>query len=233
MVQLLRDPRSCYLLSKRNRNHALASLPHDRCGDCCCGVGIDRRAAAITSGLARRASRRSPLGNLKPAHAPDLLSAGGNDRRRARINHRDQPSPSIIIPAERSLLQAGEPSRQRNKRTVLAFHDAALNRKNIDEAAAYFGLNFIQHNPRSKDGIEGFRSLLQDVRKQFPRLRSDVKRVFADGDCVILHVHVKLQPEELGLAIVEIFRLEHGKIIEHWDVRRPIPEAAANTNGMF
>ena len=123
--------------------------------------------------------------------------------------------------------------REANKRTVLAFYDAALNRSYIDEAAAYFGPHFIQHNPRSKDGIEGFRALMQDVHKQFPRLRSDVKRAFADGDFVILHVHVKLQPEELGLAIVEIFRLEHGKIVEHWDVRQPIPETAANTNGMF
>jgi predicted SnoaL-like aldol condensation-catalyzing enzyme len=129
--------------------------------------------------------------------------------------------------------QAADDVREANKRTVLAFYDAALNRSNIEEAAAYFGPHFIQHNPRSKDGIEGFRSLLQDVKKQFPGLRSDVKRVFADGDFVILHVHVKLQPEELGLAIVEIFRLEHGKIVEHWDVRQPIPETAANTNGMF
>ena len=128
---------------------------------------------------------------------------------------------------------AADDVREANKRTVLAFYDAALNRSNIDEAAAYFGPHFIQHNPRSKDGIEGFRSLLQDLKKQFPGLRSDVKRVFADGDFVILHVHVKLQPEELGLAIVEIFRLEHGKIVEHWDVRQPIPETAANSNGMF
>ncbi|MGZ6007136.1 MAG: nuclear transport factor 2 family protein [Rhizomicrobium sp.] len=123
--------------------------------------------------------------------------------------------------------------REANKRTVLAFYDAALSRRNIDEAAGYFGPHFINHNPRSKDGIEGFRALLQDVKKQFPGLRSDVKRAFADGDFVILHVHIKLQPEELGLAIVEIFRLEHGKIVEHWDVRQPIPETAANTNGMF
>jgi predicted SnoaL-like aldol condensation-catalyzing enzyme len=128
---------------------------------------------------------------------------------------------------------AADDVREANKRTVLTFYDAALNQKNIDQAAAYFGPNFIQHNPRSKDGIEGFRSLLQDVKKQFPGLRSDVKRVFADGDCVILHVHVKLEPEELGLAIVEIFRLDHGKIVEHWDVRQPIPETAANANGMF
>ena len=108
-----------------------------------------------------------------------------------------------------------------------------MNRSNIDEAAAYLGLHFVQHNPRSKDGVEGFRSLFQDLKKQFPGVRADVKRAFSDGDFVILHVHVKLQPEELGLAIVEIFRLEHGKIVEHWDVRQPIPETSANTNGMF
>jgi len=54
---------------------------------------------------------------------------------------------------------AADDVREANKRTVLAFYDAALNRSNIDEAAAYFGPHFIQHNPRSKDGIEGFRSL--------------------------------------------------------------------------
>ena len=128
---------------------------------------------------------------------------------------------------------AADDVREANKRTVLAFYDAALNRLNIDEAAAYFGPHFIQHNPRSKDGIEGFRSLFQDLKKQFPGVRADVKRVFADGDFVILHVHVKLQPEDLGLAIVDMFRVEHGKIVEHWDVRQPIPETAANTNGMF
>jgi predicted SnoaL-like aldol condensation-catalyzing enzyme len=128
---------------------------------------------------------------------------------------------------------AADDVREANKRTVLAFYDAALNQLNIDEAVGYFGPQFINHNPRSQDGVAGFRALLRDVKKQFPALRADVKRAVADGDCVMLHVHLKLQPEELGLAIVDIFRLEHGKIVEHWDVRQPVPETAANTNGMF
>ena len=128
------------------------------------------------------------------------------------------------------------PSEQRlgaNKRTVLAFYDAALTRLNVDEAVTYFGPKFTNHNPRAEDGIDGFRALLAGVRKQFPGLQIDVKRAFADGDFVILHVHIMLQPEELGLAVVEIFRLEHGKIVEHWDVRQPMPEKSLNSNGMF
>ena len=128
---------------------------------------------------------------------------------------------------------AADDIREANKRTVLAFYDTVLNGSNIDEAAAYLGPQFIQHNPRSPDGVEGFRSYFRGLKRQFPSVRSDVKRAFADGDFVILHVHVKLQPEELGLAIVDMFRLEDGKIVEHWDVRQPVPESAANTNGMF
>jgi predicted SnoaL-like aldol condensation-catalyzing enzyme len=128
---------------------------------------------------------------------------------------------------------AADDVREANKRTVLAFYDAALNRSNFDEAAAYFGPHYIQHNPMIKDGIEAFRSFLPDLKKQFPGLRSEVKRIFADADFVIIHVHAKRQPEELGLAIVDIFGLEHGKIVEHWDVRQPLTETAANMNGMF
>ena len=129
--------------------------------------------------------------------------------------------------------QAGEDNPEANKRTVLAFYDAALNQSDFDGAAIYFGPQYIQHNPMIKDGIEGFRSFLHELKKQFPELRSEIKRVFADGDFVILHVHARRQPGELGLAIVDIFRLEHGKIVEHWDVRQPLTEASANANGMF
>jgi len=37
----------------------------------------------------------------------------------------------------------------------------------------------------------------------------------------------------LGLAIVNIYKLENGKVVEHWDVIQPIPEKTANNNGMF
>jgi predicted SnoaL-like aldol condensation-catalyzing enzyme len=135
--------------------------------------------------------------------------------------------------AQRSEAVASEQKLEANKRTALAFYEAALTRLNVDEAVTYFGPKFVNHNPRAEDGVEGFRALLLGVKKQFPDLKTDVRRVFADGDFVILHVHIKLQPEELGLAIVEIFRLEHGKIVEHWDVRQPMPDKSLNSNGMF
>ena len=53
------------------------------------------------------------------------------------------------------------------------------------------------------------------------------------GDYVILHVHSVREPGPRGNAIVDIFKLENGKIVEHGDVVQPIPEKAANPNGMF
>ena len=71
------------------------------------------------------------------------------------------------------------------------------------------------------------------VVEKFPASRSEIKRVFADVDYVILHVHAVREPGTLGNAIVDIFKLENGKIVEHGDVGQPIPEKAANANGMF
>jgi predicted SnoaL-like aldol condensation-catalyzing enzyme len=64
--------------------------------------------------------------------------------------------------------------------------------------------------------------------------RCEIKRVFADGDYVILHSHWHgLSDNPRGEAVVDIFRLEGGKVLEHWDVIQPIPETSANANTMF
>ena len=120
-----------------------------------------------------------------------------------------------------------------NKRTVLDFYDQALNKKDFDAAAKHFGPHYIQHNPTAPDGIEGFKSFIGFLKAKFPGSRSEIKRTFAEGDYVIVHVHGVREPGTRGGAIIDIFRLENGKIVEHWDVVQPIPEKAANTNGMF
>jgi predicted SnoaL-like aldol condensation-catalyzing enzyme len=57
--------------------------------------------------------------------------------------------------------------------------------------------------------------------------------VFADGDYVILHCHSIHEPGTLGRAVVDIFKLENGKVVEHWDVIQDVPEKPMNANGMF
>jgi predicted SnoaL-like aldol condensation-catalyzing enzyme len=145
-----------------------------------------------------------------------------------------------IILAAATLILTGSPAPgadpaqlERNKKVVLEFYQKGLNDKDGEAAAKHFGSRYIQHNPLAADGVEGFKAFVKFLKEKFPNSRSEIKRVFADGNFVILHVHSVREPGTRGAAIVDIFRLEDGKIVEHWDVIQPIPDKAANTNGMF
>ena len=61
----------------------------------------------------------------------------------------------------------------------------------------------------------------------------DIKRAIADGDIVATHSLLKTSPEDRGTAAADFFRLEDGKIVEHWDVLQTIPAESRNDNGMF
>ncbi len=108
-----------------------------------------------------------------------------------------------------------------------------MNQKDFDAAAVYFGPYYIQHNPVAPDGIAGFKAFITFRKERMPHAQSRIVRAFAEGNFVILHVHAKREPTDRCTAIVDIFRLEAGKIVEHWDVIQPIPETMAHGNGMF
>jgi predicted SnoaL-like aldol condensation-catalyzing enzyme len=74
------------------------------------------------------------------------------------------------------------------------------------------------------------------LRGEYPRLRLDIKHVIAEGDMVVTHSHLDLEPgnaDNPGRALADFFRLEDGKVVEHWDVIQDVPVHAANANGMF
>jgi predicted SnoaL-like aldol condensation-catalyzing enzyme len=129
--------------------------------------------------------------------------------------------------------RADDQQEEANKKTVIAFYEAALNQKDFAAAQKYMGSRYIQHNPTAPDGPEGFKKFIDFLRDKYPASHSDIRHAFADGDYVILHVHAVREPNTAGSAIVDIFKLEDGKIVEHWDVRQDVPETPANNNGMF
>ena len=119
---------------------------------------------------------------------------------------------------------------------VVAFYEAALNEKDIDKAKRFLGDTYIQHNPRVPDGPEGLFRFVQFRRDRYPAAHNEVKRVIADGDLVALHVHSVVIPGTPGRQIVDIFRVEDGKVVEHWDVIQEIPVdlfPPINDNGLF
>jgi predicted SnoaL-like aldol condensation-catalyzing enzyme len=140
---------------------------------------------------------------------------------------------AVALLLARPVLAADTLQMEENKKTVRALYEAALNKKDFDEASKYLGSKYIQHNPNAADGPDGLKGFIGFLKDKFPNNRSEIKRIFADGDYVIVHVHAVREPGTRGNAIIDIFRLENGKVVEHWDVVQPIPEKAANDNGMF
>ena len=71
------------------------------------------------------------------------------------------------------------------------------------------------------------------LRSEHPQLSLEIKRVIAEGDMVATHSHLIMELGQPGRALADFFRLENGKVVEHWDVIQEVPEKAANPNGMF
>jgi len=140
---------------------------------------------------------------------------------------------TTLAVAMTSVQGADAQQQETNKKNVVEFYEKALNQKDFEAASKYLGPRYTQHNPAAADGPEGLKAFIQFLREKFPNSHSEVKRVFADGDNVVVHVHAIREPGTRGRAIIDIFKLENGKIVEHWDVAQDIPEKAANPNGMF
>ena len=55
----------------------------------------------------------------------------------------------------------------------------------------------------------------------------------AEGDVVVAHSLLTVSDDDAGTVVVDIFRLEDHKIVEHWDVMQPFPETSLNDHPMF
>ncbi|WP_298283567.1 nuclear transport factor 2 family protein [Novosphingobium sp.] len=121
----------------------------------------------------------------------------------------------------------------RNRDIVLDYYEKLIGRWDFDAASEHLGDHFIQHNPTMPDGLAGLERWVRNVPPPIAdAMQHRIARVLVDGDMVILHVKVSLtaMPDS---AIVDMFRLENGKIVEHWDVIQPVPSEHLHGNGMF
>ena len=120
-----------------------------------------------------------------------------------------------------------------NLRLVRRVYDEVLGPIDAGPVDDIFTPSYIQHNPNVDTGAEALKAMLVRAKDRYPGAEHRVKRMIASGDLVACHVHVIFTPGERGLAVVDIFRIEDGKVAEHWDVAQPIPETMAHGNGMF
>lgn len=116
---------------------------------------------------------------------------------------------------------------------VAAFVDLLYRRKRVREAfMTYVAPEYIQHNPSAFDGRDAAIALLEPMFAR-PGFTIEVKRVLVDGAFAVVHLHGRPTPEARGGAVVDLYRLEDGLIVEHWDVKQDIPEHSVNPHPFF
>jgi predicted SnoaL-like aldol condensation-catalyzing enzyme len=120
--------------------------------------------------------------------------------------------------------------REKNKEIVRAFVNEVFVNHDLSVLDKYMRDDYIQHNPDVAQGKEGFRQFFEETFKAMPDFKYTLKTLVADEDrvwifCTSSGTHtggewLGVQPtgNRLSFDVVDMFRIQGGKLAEHWDV---------------
>lgn len=120
-----------------------------------------------------------------------------------------------------------------NKNAAVSFLKLAASGKVHEAYSKFVGAGFRHHNPFFEGSAESLMAGMEENARQNPNKVFEVKRAIAEGDLVVTHSHVQQKRDDLGAAVVHIFRFENGRIVELLDLGQPLPEKSPNQYGMF
>lgn len=127
-------------------------------------------------------------------------------------------------------------STEANKSVVEGFITNVLIGGEMDDVAAYINPeNYMQHNSAVADGLDGFGAAMKYFAENGLVMEyHKLHKVLGEGNFVLAMSEGKFGPGD-HVAFYDLFRLEKGLIVEHWDVIQTIPERAEwkNDNGKF
>lgn len=119
-----------------------------------------------------------------------------------------------------------------NVKVIIDFVQKLMNDHDFDYVKQeYSSHSYVQHNRGMTDGINGVLHSVKDVVKRYPEYSYDVKRIIASSEFVVFHSHITVKAkhrknEKKGFIISDTWRIENGKVVEHWDAIQPL-------NGFF
>ena len=133
------------------------------------------------------------------------------------------------------LAQVPQAGLKENKEIAQAFYEMAFNQHEpVKAAMKYLSEDYIQHNPYVGTGRKAFIEAFADEPKGKKNTSLNIfKRLIAEDDLVVMHIHKKKNADDVGVAGIDIFRIKDGKITEHWDVNQKIPDVIKHQNTMF
>lgn len=121
-----------------------------------------------------------------------------------------------------------------NAEIVKEFTQIVFNQKKLDMIDRYMKEDYIQHNPTVAQGREGFIAFAKGFTGRFPDLELQIRHIYQDGDIVVCHNLAVLIPGENENIVFDVYRLEDGKLAEHWDcIQHLTQEQIGNSAALF
>jgi predicted SnoaL-like aldol condensation-catalyzing enzyme len=128
---------------------------------------------------------------------------------------------------------ARTPQEEANIQLVRDLFDKVLIPMDKTLVDQFIAEDYLQHSSLAEPGRDALKRWLDFVRVESPQATQKIYRMFAEDDHVVSHQHVIRWPGDTGFAVVDIFRIENGRIVEHWDVVQEISASPVNPNSMF
>jgi predicted SnoaL-like aldol condensation-catalyzing enzyme len=159
------------------------------------------------------------------------------------VEHWDvlQAEPATTVSGNDMLSQLSSPAGDgapastttRDKAIVLNYLTALTQDHELSAVDQYVAPSLYQHDPTLADGSAALKQAYASLFAQYPAYSISIAQVAAEGDLVAVHAHVRNAPSDLGQAVVYLYRVQHGKIVEQWDSVQAVPATSANDNTMF
>ena len=133
--------------------------------------------------------------------------------------------PPTAAPDQNALLQSSDPKLAANKKLVFDMWRAIIQGGHTELAPRYFTQDYIQHNPNvatGRDAMVAYMKKTRPVRPIDPQITFPVIAIMAEGNLVMVAtVSYAPDPDAPGHKYAgthfDLFRIEDGKIAEHWD----------------
>lgn len=135
----------------------------------------------------------------------------------------DGETPPVIATDHELLLKSDDPVIERNKRFCYDMYRTVLQAGRADKVRDYIAEDYIQHNPNALSGATALEEFIRNSRPERPveaAIALPLISIIAERDMVAFMFVRKEAPadgEVYYTSWFDIFRIENGMIVEHWD----------------
>jgi predicted SnoaL-like aldol condensation-catalyzing enzyme len=144
----------------------------------------------------------------------------------------------VVFTCIATLAPAAAADPEANKTLIRSYIEEMWNKHQPSAADHFVATNFVEHNPRLPQGLAGRKQFVTTVLAAFSDYHAELQELMAEGDMAVARVRwtgtqdgpYQGRPathNKLVFSTADFFRIENGKIAEHWDVVDTLARAVA------